>query len=58
MLNLYLTQGVNDKLKMEQFTSDYYGKNAILRCVNKTSDEWKQIYQSFLRCKRQLKHTY
>lgn len=47
MLNPYLTQELNEKIKMEQITQDSYTKNGILRCVNRTKEEWITLLEQY-----------
>ncbi len=47
MLNPYLTQELNDTIKMEQISEDCYTKNGILRCVNRTKDEWITLFERY-----------
>jgi cyclopropane fatty-acyl-phospholipid synthase-like methyltransferase len=47
MINPYLTQELNEKIKMEQISQDSFTKNGILRCVNRTKDEWVNIFEQY-----------
>lgn len=47
MLNPYLTKELNEKINMEQITQDSYTKNGILRCVNRTKEEWSTFFEQF-----------
>lgn len=47
MLNPYLTPELNEKIKMEQISPDSYTRDGILRCVNKTKDEWIALFEQY-----------
>jgi SAM-dependent methyltransferase len=47
MLNPYLTPELNEKIKMEQISQDSYTKNGVLRCVNRTKDEWITLFEHY-----------
>jgi SAM-dependent methyltransferase len=47
MLNPYLTPELNEKIKMEQISQDSYTKNGVLRCVNRTKEEWVTLFEHY-----------
>lgn len=47
MLNPYLTPELNDKIKMEQISQDSYTRDGILRCVNRTKEEWTTLFENY-----------
>ena len=47
MINPYLTEEIKERNELQQISSDSYARDGVLRCVNKTNDEWINILEKY-----------